>query len=164
MAERADHHLLSSIKLLLFQENGSSDEKIYQLIKAVLKHFPPTKYRASMLGDIVVAPTGRALAKALPMSMSEYTYLQEEDGIGPIHPSVKIIKRLYEEEEAFLTLPTQLCLIFMHEARGIRVVDVIYLSQCRIMYRYFPSLLKSYRSLIGSKCPFVERSFAVSDF
>lgn len=132
-----------------------SEDKVYECIDVLLQRHPqwipdiPSIHGATDFdqdGD----SDNTNLAKALPSTDHQRSKLAMNDGIGPIHHSIKVIKNLYDNKKAFQSLQEHFHdLIVKHTRSG--MISVEYLSMCRIQYRFFPSLLSQHRELIGSK-------------
>lgn len=140
-----------SIDTVLAEEEN--EEEAYRLVVRLLTLYPTWAPKRPSLKRFCLGSRFSDIAVAM-QDAGEYDLWLRADGMDvlPAESSLLVIKRLFEEGEAYQNLKDQITTFVSRGPSTPLVSDDDHLPVCRILYRLFPSLLFQHRMTIGCEC------------
>lgn len=153
----SDDMILLTGRIRGLLENNEEDENVmYARIDQLLLLYPEWRVTTPISRHVQPKFNWQHPVQALPRTEEERSILNENNGIGPIHVSLLVIKRLYEEEKAFKDLHV-LLKQYIDDNSQADFIKPHELPTFRILYRLFPSLLVHCRIKLASESKIISR-------
>jgi len=137
-------------------ETRTNEEHLYARLDTLLKEYPDWIISAdnTNIVEYIHKPFSGPSFSPVPLDEAGLTILNENDGVGPIDSAIKVLKRLCDEERAFLDLDTIVIEHVLHcqdSGRSYNSWPSEHAASLRILMKLFPNLWQDFKDFAAGK-------------